>query len=238
MIDWLVGGQITISSSEGSNEYPGADGGIILKLVLDISKKIFSEYTQLNNPERDRNKGLGLGLAIVTRLCKLQDIPYDFQSAIGAGTAVKLTVKMGDAALTPINSHRPQQSMRKLTILFVDDEQAIRDGMKMIISSRQCRAVIAADKEQALEKIGALDHDLDVIISDLRLRDNVTGTELVADIREELNRDVPAVIVTGDTAVDRLELVKSENVALLHKPVSPEELREEVQRLIATSDQS
>ena len=199
-------------------------------------ESIFSEFTQLGNPERDRSKGLGLGLSIVKRLRKLQSIPFKFESVQGEGSVVSLNVPIGDKALRVLNRPRQESLTEQLTILFVDDESDIRDGMKMLISSWQCTPLIASGKQQAMQAIQALDDDLDIIISDLRLRDDDTGVELIAQIREELNQDVPAIIVTGDTAVNRLELTKQSNVVLMHKPLHPSDLRDQIEQLLGVSD--
>ncbi|UTA47213.1 HAMP domain-containing histidine kinase [Simiduia sp. 21SJ11W-1] len=56
-------------------------------------RRIFEEFYQLDNPERDRTKGLGLGLAIVSRLAKLMQIEISMQSAPGQGTRFSLTLQ-------------------------------------------------------------------------------------------------------------------------------------------------
>jgi len=198
--------------------------------------RIFSEYIQLDNPERDRRKGLGLGLAIVKRLCSLQEIPYEFESEFGQGTTVTLAVKLGEGALCALETNGNAPTLRRLTILFVDDDEAIRDSMKMIIQSWQCLPIIASTMAEAIALVQTLDQDLDVIVSDLRLQNNETGTEVVDKIRQELNVDIPAIIVTGDTAIDRLQLASSENVTLMHKPIAALELRQQIVKLVDGSN--
>jgi len=213
-----------------------SDSGI--GIPEEQTNAIFSEFTQLGNPERDRNKGLGLGLAIVKRLCELQKISYQLESKLGKGTSVTLSVPQGDGALRVLEKTCNTQPEKQLNILFIDDEEAIREGMKMLISSWQCVPLIASGRESAMRAIQSLDEDLDIIVSDLRLREDHTGIELIKLIREELNQEVPAIIVTGDTAVDRLELSKHSNIVMLHKPIKPAELRRQIVQLLDELDQA
>jgi len=120
-----------------------------------------------------------------------------------------------------------------LAILVVDDEQAIRDGMSMMIQSWQCTPLIASSQLEALTLIHEHDDSIDLIISDFRLRENENGVDVIGAIREELNHDAPAIVLTGDTAVERIELAQAANVVLMHKPIEAEALREQIASLIA-----
>ncbi len=199
----------------------------------DKIDSIFSEFTQLQNPERDRNKGLGLGLSIVRRLCELQNIDYRFHSQEGKGSCVTLSLANGDKALAPLKVKSKNSIVTNRAILVVDDEQAIRDAMSMMIQSWQCIALIASSQLEALTLIHEHNDSIDLIISDLRLRENENGVEVIGAIREELNHEVPAIVLTGDTAVERIELAQAANVVLMHKPIEAEALREQIALLIA-----
>ena len=65
----------------------------------------------------------------------------------------------------------------------------------------------------------------DFIFADFRLRNNETGTQAIEVICEEFNKTIPAVIVTGDTSKDRLKEATAKGLPLLHKPVTPGEVR-------------
>lgn len=195
-------------------------------------KSIFSEFTQLQNPERDRNKGLGLGLSIVRRLCELQNIDYRFESQVGKGSCMTLSLASGDKALAPLVIKSKTSAVTNLAILVIDDEQAIRDAMSIMIQSWQCTPLIASNQIEALNLIHEHNDSIDLIISDLRLRDNENGVDLIGAMREELNHDVPAIVLTGDTAVERIELALAANVVLMHKPIQADVLREQIASLI------
>ena len=217
-----------------------SDGKIVLAIEDtgvgvpdDKIDSIFSEFTQLQNPERDRNKGLGLGLSIVRRLCELQNIYYRFESQVSKGSCVTLRLANGDKALAPLQIKSKTSVVTNLAILVVDDEQAICDAMSMMIQSWKCTPLIASSLSEALTLIHQHDDSIDLIISDLRLQDNENGVDLISAIREELNHDTPAIVLTGDTAVERIELAQAASVVLMHKPIEAEALREQVAELLA-----
>ena len=218
-------------NSNGSIVLAFEDSGV--GIPANKIDSIFSEFTQLQNPERDRNKGLGLGLSIVRRLCKLQNIEYRFDSQVGKGSCVTLNLANGDKALAPLQIKSKTSMVTNLAILVVDDEQAIRDAMSMMIQSWQCTPLIASSQLDALNLIHEHDDSIDLIISDLRLRENDNGVNVICAIREELNHNVPAIVLTGDTAVERIELAHSANIVLMHKPIQADVLREQVASLIA-----
>lgn len=216
--------------TDGEIELAFEDSG--MGVPEDKIESIFSEFTQLQNPERDRTKGLGLGLSIVRRLCELQKIDYRFESKVGTGSRVTLSLANGDKALAPLQIKSKTSIVANLAILVVDDEQAIRDAMFMMIQSWQCTALIASNQLEAITLIHEHDDSIDLIISDLRLRDNENGVDVVSAIREELNQDVPAIVLTGDTAVERIELGQAANVVLMHKPIQADVLREQIASLM------
>ena len=70
----------------------------------------------------------------------------------------------------------------------------------------------------------------DVLISDYRLRSQRTGAEAIAEVRSLLGRVVPALLITGDTAPERLREALSVGVPLLHKPLTPGDLHQAIEK--------
>jgi signal transduction histidine kinase/CheY-like chemotaxis protein len=195
----------------------------------DQQKNIFDEFTQLNNPERDREKGLGLGLAIVKRLAKLLDHPLSLNSFPGQGTTFSIT-----APLVPFASLQPQASIKTLTtidlsgmaVLIIDDDAAILRATDSLLTRWGCVTLTASSEQQAVQRLSETGFSLDVVIADYRLRENKTGLQAVARISESLGRPVAAIIITGDTAPERLREATSSGFMLMHKPIQPEVLHE------------
>lgn len=199
----------------------------------DALQDVFSEYYQLNNPARDRQKGLGLGLSIVRRLCSLMDLPLDVQSVEGDGTTFSIVVPSGDARkvatqVTPLHA----VSAHKRNVLVIDDEPQVLQGMQLMLEHWGCEVALADSARAALRLLALSDSVPDVLISDYRLADLQSGVDAVAAIRECLEFEVPAIIITGDTSPERLRQVRDAGLQLLHKPVRADELYGLIQILL------
>jgi CheY-like chemotaxis protein/anti-sigma regulatory factor (Ser/Thr protein kinase) len=198
-------------------------------IPVDEQQRIFEEFHQLNNPERDRSKGLGLGLAIVRRTADLLQHHLNVVSEYGSGSVFTLAVELGNgesarrdaAPLIP----EPMATDTPLLFIVIDDEQSVRDGMQERLRLWGYAVITAADQKQALELLAHTDHSPDGIIADYRLRENHTGIEAIRAIQAVYGADIPALIITGDTAVEQLREVNDSGYLILHKPVAPAKLR-------------
>ena len=198
----------------------------------DQREAVFEEFYQVANPDRDRAKGLGLGLAIVRRLTALMRHPLDLESWPGRGSVFRIEAPKAiwtpDAAATePLAA----AGLKSGLILAIDDEGQIRTAMAELLRSWGHRVVVAADGAEAL---AALEKQAgpDLIICDYRLRDGANGVDLIRALREEFGRGVPALLVTGETAAENLREAVASGFPLLHKPLSHARLRAAVTSLI------
>ena len=109
-------------------------------------------------------------------------------------------------------------------ILVVDDEEDILFAMQHLLSSWGSEVIVADSPESALQQLNRKQRVPDFIVSDLRLRDGEEGDELIELVRQEYNKDIPAVLVTGDTAPKRVKRIKESGLTVLYKPVEPDDL--------------
>ncbi len=189
-------------------------------------ENVFSEYHQLNNPERDRNKGLGLGLAIVRRLCDLMELEITMQSQVGVGTRFDLLVPIGDPTRVLTTSVDPLKHAKiTSTVMVIDDEESVLSAMQSMLGQWGCNVVLAETARDALRALALDKVQPDIIISDYRLRDNCNGVDAIEAVREALEYEVPGIIVTGDTSPVRLKEVSDSGMQLLPKPVNPDDIR-------------
>ena len=79
---------------------------------------------------------------------------------------------------------------------------------------------------EPIEKIASTGKKPDLLVADYRLRGGTNGIDAVTAIRAALGTNVPAVLVTGDTGVERLREVRESGLAVLHKPVVIAQLNE------------
>jgi CheY-like chemotaxis protein len=198
---------------------------------------VFQEFYQIGNPERDRTRGVGLGLAIVKRLANLLEHRLDLRSWPGQGTCFSLDLPYArDQAainLDTLQTTATDTAAGSGLILVVDDEGAIQVAMESLLSSWGYSVIAAGSFTEILARIGANVETPQLIICDYRLRDNETGTTVIERLRNEYNTEIPGMLITGDTAPDRIQEAQSSGYLLLHKPVSNETLRAAIARLLA-----
>jgi signal transduction histidine kinase len=199
----------------------------------DQRGNIFREFYHLPATERDRSGGLGLGLAIVDRLCRLLNHPIELISRPGRGSRFAVVVP---AALPRwLGEHAPQvaidQAMGKLVVV-IDDDALVLDAMRGVLKNWGCRVVTAGSVAAALGCLAECERTPDLIISDYRLADGNNGIQAIEQLRKLLCAPVPAFLISGDTAPERLREASASGFYLLHKPVLPIQLRATISQLL------
>jgi CheY-like chemotaxis protein len=190
-------------------------------------QRIFDEFYQVDNPHRDRTQGLGLGLAIVKRLTSLLGIRVELASQEHVGTAITLRLPKHQYQEASRVEKRASVSLEGVRILCVDDEIEVRAALEALLKDMGCAVQSADGTEHALAL--ARDDRPDILIADLRLAHEDDGIRTIRTVRE-IYPGLPALLITGDTAPDRLNLAKETGITLLHKPVSSEELTHTIHR--------
>jgi signal transduction histidine kinase/CheY-like chemotaxis protein len=203
-------------------------------------EQVFQEFYQLGNPERDRTRGVGLGLAIVRRLTSLLEHPLTVRSRHGKGSAFKISVPYAAAAEVSVAA-AAQFTTPLLTrgvglILVIDDEVAIQLAMRSLLESWGYEVITGGSCAEVLERIALHRTVPRLIICDYRLRDNENGTQAIDRLRSEYNEEIPGMLITGDTAPDRLKEAQESGFLLLHKPVPNSRLRASIAHLVGTRE--
>ena len=193
----------------------------------DQQDNVFHEFVQLHNTARDRSKGLGLGLAIVARLGRLLGHRVDLRSRLEHGSTFSIDVPLGDAGLiqAPAPAGAPGQIPADALVLLVDDESAILRGMAELFDHWNIDLVTAHSADEAVHWLDSLARAPDLIMTDYRLPDDTDGIAVVTRLREKYGRDIPAIVITGDTAPDTIQRINRAGFPLLHKPLRPAKLR-------------
>ena len=196
-------------------------------------ERVFEEFYQIDNPERDRRKGLGLGLPIVRRLAGLLEVPLALSSAPGSGTSLTLRLPVADVALPAEPSTRSAVSpLGEYQLLLIEDEVQAGKAMQDFLESLGCQVALAATITEAT----ALAHvqEPDLVVADFRLRGAETGLQAIEALRRT-RPDLPALLLTGDTAPEKLAEISASRIPLLHKPVQPGALVEKITSLLSTA---
>lgn len=209
-------------------------------------ERIFWEFHQLQNPERDRSKGLGLGLSIVRRTVALLGHSLALRSIEGRGTVFLLDVEAHrvSVAPSPAAPEATQAEIRRQAldaepakgqlILVIDDDAQNREGLQLLLESWGHRVVAAAGGGQMVERIADVPGKPRLIVSDYRLREHETGIQAIDRLHEEYNDEtIPALLVSGDTDPARLIEAAARSIPVLHKPVEVDTLKSWVEKLLA-----
>ena len=201
-------------------------------------ERIFQEYYQIGNPERDRAKGLGLGLAIVRRLAVLLGAELTLRSEPGKGSCFAIAVPL---ATGPASSSAPAE--RALAgepagrlVVVVDDEAPIREGMAKLLASWGYDVVAEGSGEEAIGRLAALPTRPDLFVCDYRLRGAENGLDLIERLRGEYNAAIAAILLTGDTAPDLLSAARARGLIVVHKPAPLGKLRAAIANAIAAGE--
>jgi signal transduction histidine kinase/ActR/RegA family two-component response regulator len=246
LLDRLLGNLIgnalkyTPAGEVGLRVRLGAEKGRIAIEVHDTGRgipqgeheRVFEEFYQLDNPSRDRAKGLGLGLSIVRRLAGLLDARIELISSPGEGTRVIVDLPAGAARGTSaraVDQAEPTVGPARLHVLVIDDEPELLLGLTTMLGVKGWRVSTASDEAQAL---GLLQSDgrPDVLLADFRLGAGRTGLQAIAALQAAVGGPLPAVLVTGDTAPERIAEANAAGHPVLHKPLDGEEIDRALRR--------
>lgn len=203
-------------------------------ISLEHQADVFQEFFQVGNPERDRTKGLGLGLAITKRIASLIECPIALHSTPGRGTRFTISVAVADAeedgaAVPALVEPGPGPVTRGL-IAVVDDELAIQQAMLSLLGDWGYEVVVAGGGDLLLERLNGRRPRL--LICDWRLRGDETAMSVIDRVRALFAEEIPALLITGDTAPERLRQAHDTGLLLLHKPVPGGKLRASIGNLL------
>nr|MBX2884603.1 hybrid sensor histidine kinase/response regulator [Granulosicoccus sp.] len=239
-INYTDSGLVSMSAFQNQNqvEITVADTG--RGIPEQQQEAVFKEFHQLTHKKGPKSGGLGLGLAIVRRLCLLLDIELRLDSRPGAGTRFTLMLPLGerskiDASLNGLDgydSYLDTDDDFAANILVIDDDSTVREAVEVILQTNNCSSMAAESPGDAVTKIESSGFEPDLILADFRLKDGQTGIDAVTRIQALLELPIPAIIITGDTSDIGLQELNQSGIRYLHKPVSAPELMEAVKSLL------
>lgn len=183
---------------------------------------IFDEYVQINNPERDRSKGVGLGLSIAKRLARLLDTEIHCRSALGKGSVFEFTV--------PLHAHKPTEPSRialddptggisQMTgkrILVVEDDADLAKALKLALETQGMQVWHFGSAEAALASPRV--QTVDYYLCDYRLP-GMNGVQLLDQLQNKAAGRIKALILTGDVTPEVLQRMELSGWPILRKPI-------------------
>jgi signal transduction histidine kinase/CheY-like chemotaxis protein len=235
-IRYTPSGEIAVTATPAGDALRIAVRDTGIGIQEQDQKRIFEEFFQIGNPGRTSMKGLGLGLSIVQRLCLLLGYSIHLASEYGKGTTFSFEVPMREAlphndtpAMTPI---AVATDLKDKLVVVIDDEVAIIDGMKALLTGWGAMVITSTTGDDVIAAVHAAEKMPDLLIVDYRIGGNETGMEVVRHIRQELDPEIPAILVTGSTTPGLAAQARAGGLDFLLKPVNAVALRERINRLL------
>jgi signal transduction histidine kinase/CheY-like chemotaxis protein len=189
---------------------------------------IFGEFRQLEREVAEGGPGLGLGLSIVERLCRLLDHPIDVRSTPDRGSLFRVRAPRAEPAARA--AHRgsgpgpadPALAGRRIWV--VDDDASIRDALRELLTQWgiEVRDFASLGAARSALRDGAPPPEL--MLTDDQL-ERETGLEVVEWIRAEVDPALPTLVVTGEATPERLRTLRDAGHPVLRKPVAAARLR-------------
>ena len=197
----------------------------------DQLQHIFNELYQVDNPGRVPEQGLGLGLAIASRIAALLGGEVQVASRVGRGSRFSLLLPLDrdEIATAP---PEPESGGFRGRVLLIEDNTIVRFSVASLLEAWGCAAISAASGEEALDRAAAEDWRFDAVIADYRLGGPLSGVAAAKEIERRAGRAVPTIVLTGDTAMERISELNASGYVVLHKPVDAESLRGAPERLL------
>jgi signal transduction histidine kinase/CheY-like chemotaxis protein len=194
----------------------------------DQQQNIFREFYQVGGA-RAGGAGLGLGLAIVDRMCRLLGHPLELASTQGRGSRFSITVPRAPAQIEPAEIPHPLRAViQPFTgkfVVVIDDDRLVLDGVCGLLRGWGCQVSASTSSDAALASLLALHEKPDLIISDHHFTHGETGIAVIERLRHTFNAPIPALLITGDISVERKQEAEAGGYEMLQKPVPPMTLR-------------
>ena len=203
-------------------------------------QSIFEEYYQLDNAARQRSHGLGLGLSIVKSLGELLGHRVRVRSRQGKGSVFSIEVPLSPngAASSPGRNPdaaavaSPQAAPRSGSILIVEDDPEVREHLELFLREEGFDATTAVDGPAALELIAGATIRPEIVLADYNLPNGMNGIQVAQKLRQELGRQIPFIILTGDISTEALRNIALHDCVQFNKPVKLRELTRAIDRLL------
>jgi PAS domain S-box-containing protein len=200
-------------------------------------ERLFEAFYQVDNPDRDQQRGVGLGLSIVQTISRLLGHPVTIDSNVGKGSTFSVQLPRGQLAALP--AARPPQPAEKAarapgtaTILHIEDDPGVAHSMRMLLRLEGYAVVNASSRLEAIAQVRDKGLKPELILCDYNLPMGETGDEIVAEIAAFLGSRPPTIMLTGDIAERHMAKAKLVAELILPKPVDVNIVLREIASLI------
>jgi signal transduction histidine kinase len=188
-------------------------------------ERVFDEFYQAGNPPQDRRGGLGLGLSIVRRLANLMKLPLALHSRPGHGTRFVLDLPLSREPVQPSVTVEADMPLQGLAVAVIEDDAEVRNATRLLLAGWGCHVLDGSDAAEVIRRARAQGAVPAAIVADLRLHEGRTGLEEIDAVRAAFGAALPALLVSGDSAPERVRMMQDSGLPWLAKPLPAARLR-------------
>ncbi|MEK0085486.1 NahK/ErcS family hybrid sensor histidine kinase/response regulator [Benzoatithermus flavus] len=236
-IRYTLAGRVIVGVRRSGGGFVVEVGDTGVGIPPDKQREIFEEFRRLGNAPDTRDRGFGLGLAIVERIARLLGHRVEVRSAPGRGSRFLVYVPAGRAG-RPLAAPRPAvdgspAALRNALVLVIENERAIQEGMQALLQGWGFEVIAEASAESAISALCACARRPDLVIADFHLDEGELGTNAVRRLRATYGDQLPGLIITADRMPEAQREIRALGLPLLNKPVRPAQLRAMMRHLLA-----
>jgi signal transduction histidine kinase/ActR/RegA family two-component response regulator len=226
---------------------PAADGCVLLHvsdtgigIPSEQLANVFDEFFQLRNPERNREKGAGLGLAICQRLLNSLGFKIQVKSLLGVSTTFTIEIpadcilaENGPTDLNNLEAAISPIELKDLSVLLVEDHDVVRELTAQLLTAEGAIVSTAATGRDAIRQLSTGDHK--VLLLDLNLPD-FDGVEILKRLQSERPASLRWIlVVSADVRPDRRDqVIRLGANSLIPKPISIQMIQDAINGLPQT----
>lgn len=193
-------------------------------ITEDEQKKIFGDFYRVDD---NHQHGVGLGLGVVTRLGQQLESPVMVKSIPNVGSCFSIKLPLCDIKITG-NENRTVNKVllnfAKMKVLCIDDQQENLDALSALLSKWKAQVVLATHRADAMNFV-SIQQEPHVLMVDYHLGSTDNGLDLIQDIRQHLDKKIPAILLTANREDNIIKKCQELDVSYLSKPVKPAKLR-------------
>lgn len=197
-------------------------------IAEDRQSLIFEEFQRFEDIDNLGIRGAGLGLSVAQRMAELMGSELSVSSTVGKGSVFRVTLDRSNRQQMPVKKlakarGKQAEKLTGLTVLCIDDEVTILDGMKALLSSWDCEVLTCSNGEDAIDLV--CNNDVKVIIADFQLGPNENGLDVIAHLRPHLKSPDNVCLLSARKAKDIQSYAVNDNIRILSKPANPDDIR-------------
>ncbi len=189
---------------------------------------IFEEFQRFENVDNLGIRGAGLGLTVSRRMANLMETEIEIKSIVGKGSVFSVCLDRAESS-QPRKAYAPKPVMDDLriltglTVLCIDDEVTILEGMEALLTKWHCRVLTCTNCEAAFKLIS--ENDVDAVIADYQLSPTENGLDLIANLRPFMKMPDNVCLLTARRTHAVEEASANQNIGLLSKPADPADIQ-------------